>query len=179
MPALWRQTLLTIAVSIVAFPLVVALLIASLVGVFSASPRRSAPLPHSSGRVPGPLRAGGGLDSRKGRARDRPVPVPLQLGAACAVHPGRPDAGRHTSDRDQVVRGSAGRWGSPGCRDGTYRGGTALRVRRVTGVCAHQGCQAARPVRRVTYRPWQYLYFRPEPHGQGSFRPTFGTVRFT
>ena len=25
--------------------------------------------------------------------------------------------------------------------------------------------------------PWQYLYFLPEPHGQGSLRPTFGTWR--
>ena len=34
MPALWRQTLFTVAVSIVAVPLVIALLIASIVGVF-------------------------------------------------------------------------------------------------------------------------------------------------
>src|SRR5580765_1221955 len=32
-------------------------------------------------------------------------------------------------------------------------------------------CQAA--------APWHFLYFFPLPHGQGSFRPTFGSSRRT
>src|SRR5512145_1904646 len=27
--------------------------------------------------------------------------------------------------------------------------------------------------------PWHFLYFLPLPHGQGSFRPTFGSSRLT
>src|SRR5438094_4712584 len=27
--------------------------------------------------------------------------------------------------------------------------------------------------------PWHFLYFFPEPHGQGSLRPTFASLRFT
>jgi hypothetical protein len=26
----------------------------------------------------------------------------------------------------------------------------------------------------VAVAPWHFLYFLPDPHGQGSFRPTFG-----
>src|SRR2546421_11084639 len=33
--------------------------------------------------------------------------------------------------------------------------------------------------RNYAVRPQQFLYFFPLPHGHGSFRPTFGTVRRT
>src|SRR5438094_8124802 len=32
---------------------------------------------------------------------------------------------------------------------------------------------------RYTAAPWHFLYFFPEPHGQGSLRPTFGSLRTT
>src|SRR5262249_60512069 len=30
-----------------------------------------------------------------------------------------------------------------------------------------------------TFAPWHFLYFFPEPQGQGSLRPTFGWLRVT
>src|SRR5947207_2388626 len=30
-----------------------------------------------------------------------------------------------------------------------------------------------------TAAPWHFLYFFPEPHGHGSLRPTFGSLRMT
>ena len=33
-----------------------------------------------------------------------------------------------------------------------------------------------RSKRRYTFVPWHFLYFLPEPHGQGSLRPTFSPV---
>ncbi len=33
--------------------------------------------------------------------------------------------------------------------------------------------------RRADQAPWHFLYFLPDPHGQGSLRPTFGWLRVT
>lgn len=35
------------------------------------------------------------------------------------------------------------------------------------------------PVLGVNYAPWHFLYFFPDPQGQGSFRPTFSCPRTT
>jgi hypothetical protein len=37
----------------------------------------------------------------------------------------------------------------------------------------HRGCWSA----HAESLPWHFLYFLPLPHGQGSFRPTFGCSR--
>lgn len=49
-------------------------------------------------------------------------------------------------------------------------------------VLAAYRCEQVRAVMRQLraargYLPWQRLYFLPDPHGQGSLRPTFSTSR--
>lgn len=45
---------------------------------------------------------------------------------------------------------------------------------------AYFNCPVEKPYKRLPayrLRPWQFLYFRPLPHGQGSLRPTVFSAR--
>src|SRR5450759_4368011 len=49
-----------------------------------------------------------------------------------------------------------------------------MRIHTTTGKLFGPEAQPTAPA-----APWHFLYFFPEPHGQGSFRPTFGPAAFT
>src|SRR5262249_46505406 len=59
-----------------------------------------------------------------------------------------------------------------GCWCGAGPGGILFFLR--TGATS---CATARKSHNHALMPWHFLYFLPEPHGQGSLRPTFAPVR--
>ena len=50
-----------------------------------------------------------------------------------------------------------------------------MRIRKKTDSCFFQ--ESVARVADQIYLPQQFLYFFPEPQGQGSLRPTFGVSR--